>query len=161
MLAECVAHLVNHAAQLSMIVIGVIDRQRIEHQTEHTRIAQQQHAPARGIKACLCKQPVGPFAQGLAIPAAMVFGIETQQIETSDREKPRTAVGRIEPVEINQQIIDMIAEAMTDRLQTRMTDHAIIKPARPVGGRGKRGVGRLPRVHSAASVSMVWLSAWL
>src|SRR5262249_17352489 len=100
--------------------IAEVDRQRIEGEAEEARVAEQQHAAAGEIDAVLVRTGLCIVAQARAVARSMVLLMEAIEASSIDRKQRRHAVGVIEPVEINQQAHDAVAEAMGLRLEARM-----------------------------------------
>jgi hypothetical protein len=129
--AKRVAHLVYQRQRLSGLVVSVVDRQRIEDLAEDARIAGQFDARGWPLKTCISKQGVDMGAQGRLFRAAQVVGlVEGGDIGPVDRKQRRKPVGLVETIEIDQQRIDPVAEAVAYGFHALVHDITGIKTCR-------------------------------
>src|SRR5580692_615486 len=133
-IAEGVADLIDDQGKRPVSAIAEIGRQRVEGVAEQPRIAQQQHPSAAEVDAAIRRAVLRVQAQVRPVAFAVIGLVKTVERRPVDAEQPALPVRGVEPVEVDQEAHDAVAEAMADWLEPRMHHLAEIKRGRGFDG---------------------------
>ena len=126
-LAKGVVDLVDQRRQGAVSGVAEVDAERIEDVTERARHAEKPDRAAVEIDAAFGEQRLGLRAQRRRASVAVIAVVEAEQRAPVVREEVKLGVEPRQFVEVDQQPVEPIAEAMRPRGQAAMEHRADIE----------------------------------